>query len=122
MSPRREEWQNLLVYAPDQHRPKVDQQLDLVNWCISGGDGLRTGLTSRAGTLLSTDARIVAGVALRSASRARAGCSVLATLACVGASVVNASLVLMTVSDNGTSGQDSGRAIVPAHSSCTVLP
>jgi hypothetical protein len=76
----------------------VEQQLDLVNWHILRGDGLRTGLAGRAGTLLSTDALIVAGVALAVGLRSpRAGYGVLATLACVGVSVVNASLVLVTV-------------------------
>ena len=95
-------WQHRLVSASDQPRSKVEQQLDLVNWHILRGDGLRTGLAGRAGTLLSTDALIVAGVALAVGLRSpRAGYAVLATsvatLACVGVSVLNASLVLVTV-------------------------
>jgi hypothetical protein len=90
------------VSAPDQPRSKVEQQLDLVNWHILRGDGLRAGLASRAGTLLSTNALIVAGVALAVGLKSpRTGYSLLATsvatLVCVGVSVVNASLVLVTV-------------------------
>jgi hypothetical protein len=90
------------VSAPDQPRPKVEQQLELVNWHVLRGDGLRAGLASRAGTLLSTDALIVAGVALAVGLKSpHVGYAVLATsvatLACAGVSVVNASLVLVTV-------------------------
>lgn len=65
------------------------------------GRGLRAA-RGRAGTLLSTDALIVAGVALAVGLRSpRVGWAVLATsvatLACAGVSVINASLALVTV-------------------------
>lgn len=97
----------------DQPKPRVEQQLDLVHWHILRGDGLRAALASRAGTLLSTDALIVAGVALAVGLRSqRAGYGVLAvsivTLLCVGVSVVNASLVLVTVRRWGVQFADTG--------------
>lgn len=95
-------WQYLLVHTSDRTRTRVEQRIELVHWHILRGDGLRAALASRAGTLLSTDALIVAGVALALGLRSpHAGYGVLAasvvTLACVGVSVVNASLVLVTV-------------------------
>lgn len=88
--------------ASDESDPRVEQQLNLVHWHILRGDSLRAALASRAGVLLSTNALIVAGVALSDGLRSpRAGFGVLAisvvTLLCVGVSVVDASLVLVTV-------------------------
>jgi len=90
------------VHASDQPRTSVEQRLELVHWHILRGDSLRAALASRAGILLSTNALIVAGVALALGLRnPAAGYGVLAvsvvTLLCVGVSVVNASLVLVTV-------------------------
>lgn len=91
------------VVAPiDPERTKIHQQLDLVHWHMLRGDGLRAGLASRAGSLLSTDALIVAGVALAlGLGNQRPGYDVLAaslvTLLCVAVSVFNASMVLITV-------------------------
>ena len=81
---------------------KVKQQLDLVHWHMLRGDGLRAGLASRASSLLSTDALIVAGVTLAlGIGNRRQGYSALVpslvTLLCVAFSVINASMVLTTV-------------------------
>lgn len=86
----------------EQQKTKVEQQLELVHWHMLRGDNLRARLASRAGTLLSTDALIVAGVTIALGLRNQhASYAVLAaalvTLICVAVSVVNASLVLMTV-------------------------
>lgn len=86
----------------EQQKTKVEQQLDLVHWHMLRGDNLRAGLASRAGTLLSTDALIVAGVTLALGLRNQhANYAVVAaslvTLVCVAVSVINASLVLMSV-------------------------
>jgi hypothetical protein len=90
------------VVQIEQQKTKVEQQVDLVHWHMLRGDNLRAGLASRAGTLLSTDALIVAGVTLALGLRnQRADHAVLAislaTLICVAVSAVNASLVLMSV-------------------------
>ena len=86
------------------NRPKVnvEQQIDLVHWHMLRGDGLRAGLAGRAGSLLSTDALIVAGVALAlGLGSRRPGYDVLVpsllTLLCVAFSVINAAVVLVTV-------------------------
>jgi len=46
-----------------QAKTKVDDELDLVHWRMLLGDGLRASLVNRAGSVLSTNALIVAGVA-----------------------------------------------------------
>lgn len=80
----------------------AEQKLDLVHWHMLRGDGLRSSLASRAGSLLSTDALIVAGVALAlGLGNRHPGLAVLftslATLLCVAASVIDASMVLITL-------------------------
>jgi len=90
------------VLPIEEQKTKVEHRLDLVHWHMLRGDNLRAGLASRAGILLSTDALIVAGVALALGLRNQRGsygvlAASLATLICVAVSVVNASLVLVTV-------------------------
>lgn len=88
---------------PDgQQNTRTGQQRDLVHWHLLRGDSLRAGLAARAGTLLSTNALIIAGVALALGLNNRHSFSpvlavALATFVCVAFSVINASLVLMTV-------------------------
>lgn len=86
----------------DQAKTEVQDKLDLVHWHMLRGDGMRASLVNRAGSVLSTNALIVAGVALAVGLRnQRPGLSVLiaafATLACVTASVVNASMVMVSL-------------------------
>ena len=45
-------------------RNPVEEQLSRVHWHILRGDSLRSSVASRAGTLLSTNALVVAGIAL----------------------------------------------------------
>lgn len=73
-----------------------------MHWHMLRGDGLRSSLASRAGSVLSTNALIVASIALALGMRSqRPGSAVLAsslvTLTCIGISVVNASMALITV-------------------------
>jgi hypothetical protein len=86
----------------DGAKTEVEQRLDHIHWQLLRGDGLRGSLASRAGSVLSTDALIVAGVALALGFRGqRPNPAVLAaalvTFACVAVSVVNASMALMSV-------------------------
>ena len=88
--------------ASDHTRTTAEQHLDLIHWHMIRGDGLRSSLANRAGSLLSTDALIVAGVALavglgNQHPRLAVLVTSLATLLCVAGSVINASLVLITV-------------------------
>jgi hypothetical protein len=79
----------------------VEEQLSRVHWHILREDSLRASVAARAGTLLSTNALVVAGIALAvGLSGRRAGALVItgtvATFACVFGSVTSA--VLATVS------------------------
>jgi hypothetical protein len=85
-----------------QAKTKVGDELDLVHWHMLRGDGLRASLVNRARSVLSTNALIVAGVALALGLRnQRSDLGVLirsiATMVCIAASVVNASMVLITI-------------------------
>jgi hypothetical protein len=73
-------------------RNPVEEQLSRVHWHILRGDSLRSSVASRAGTLLSTNALVVAGIALAlGLGNHRPGVIVIvatvATLACVFGSV-----------------------------------
>jgi Family of unknown function (DUF5706) len=86
----------------DQAKAKIQDDLDLVHWHMLRGDGLRASLVNRAGSVLNTNALIVAGVALAIGLRSQhPGLAVvipaLAALVCVAASVVNASMVMVTL-------------------------
>ena len=86
----------------DSAKTEVEQRLDHIHWQLLRGDGLRAGLASRAGSVLSTDALIVAGVALALGFRGQRPnptvlVAALVTFACVAVSVVNASMALMSV-------------------------
>lgn len=82
--------------------PSIEEQLNRVHWHILRADGLRGSIAARAGTLLSTNALVVAGVALALGwTGHRPGAIVIVgtvvTFACVGISVTNAALATMTV-------------------------
>ena len=82
-------------------RNPVEEQLSRVHWHILRGDSLRGTIASRAGTLLSTNALVVAGIALAVGwGNHRPGVIVIVatvvTFACVFGSVTSA--VLATVS------------------------
>jgi hypothetical protein len=82
-------------------RNPVEEQLDRVHWHILRGDSLRGTIASRAGTLLSTNALVVAGIALavglgNHRPSVIAIAATVATFACVFSSVTSA--VLATVS------------------------
>lgn len=100
-------------------RNSVEEQLSRVHWHILREDSLRASVAARAGTLLSTNALVVAGIALAIGLRDRpAGAVVItgtvATFACVFGSVTSA--VLATVSlfpwDRRYRGQANSRGTV----------
>jgi hypothetical protein len=76
---------------------KVQSKLDLVHWHMIRGDGLRASLVNRAGSVLSTNGLIVAGVALAVGFRNQhpnlaALTAALGALVCIAVSVLNASM------------------------------
>lgn len=80
----------------------AEEQLETVHWHLLRSDHLRSGVASRAGTLLSTNALVVAGIALAFSLRSqRPGAVVIviamAALGCVVISVGSAALALVTV-------------------------
>jgi len=80
-------------------RNPVEDQLSRVHWHILRGDSLRGSVASRAGTLLSTNALVVAGIALAVGSgNHRPGVIVIvatvATFVCVFGSVTSAVLAM----------------------------
>lgn len=80
----------------------LDEQLQRVHWHILRGDSLRAGVASRAGTLLSTNALVVAGIALAlGLKNHKPGVVVtilaIAALSCVAVSVMHAALATMTI-------------------------
>ena len=79
----------------------IEEQLNRVHWHILRTDNLRSSSAAKAGTLLSTNALVVAGVALALGwNNHRPGVIVITgtvvTFACVGISVTNAALATMT--------------------------
>jgi hypothetical protein len=73
-----------------------------VHWHILRGDSLRAGVASRAGTLLSTNALVIAGIALAFGPKNHkpdAAVMILAigALGCVAVSVMHAALSTMTI-------------------------
>jgi hypothetical protein len=86
----------------DDAQMKVQSELDLVHWHMIRGDGLRASLVNRAGSVLSTNGLIVAGVALAVGFRNQhpnlaALTAALGALACIAVSVLNASMVIVTL-------------------------
>lgn len=84
------------------HKPSLEAQLNHVHWHILRGDSLRSSIATRAGTLLSTNALVVAGIALALGwTNHRPGAIVIvgtvATFICVGFSVTNAAIATVTV-------------------------
>jgi hypothetical protein len=79
----------------------VEEQLSRVHWHILRGDSLRGSVASRAGTLLSTNALVVAGIALAVGSGThRASVMVIVatvvTFFCVFGSVTSAVLAMVS--------------------------
>lgn len=60
----------LTSHETASHNP-VDEQLSRVHWHILRGDSLRATVAARAGTLLNTNALVVAGIALAVGSPSR---------------------------------------------------
>jgi hypothetical protein len=90
----------MLPAAPGNN--SVDDQLQRVHWHILRGDSLRGAVASRAGTVLSTNALVVAGIALAfGLKNHKPGVVVtilaIAALGCVAASVMHATLATMTI-------------------------
>lgn len=82
--------------------PSIEEQLNRVHWHILRTDSLRGSVSARAGTMLSTNALVVAGVALVLGwTSHRSGVIVITgtvvTFACVSFSVTNAALATMTL-------------------------
>jgi hypothetical protein len=76
--------------------------LEKVHWHIVRGDHLRAGVASRAGAVLSTNALVIAGIALALSLRSQKPNVALvviavAVLGCVVFSVSNAALALVTI-------------------------
>ena len=83
-------------------RNTVEAQLSRIHWHILREDSLRASVAARAGTLLSTNALVVAGIALAVGLRGqRPGAVVIAgtvtTFACVFGSVISAALATVSV-------------------------
>ena len=86
----------------EPRRNSLDEQLERVHWHIKRGDSLRASVASRAGTLLSTNALVVAGIALAFGLRShKPGIVVtilaIAALGCVAVSVMSAAMATMTI-------------------------
>jgi hypothetical protein len=84
------------------HSRNLDDELDRVKWHILRTDSLRASVCARAGTVLSTNALVIAGIALAFGLKGhKPGLLILipavAALGCVAVSVVNASLALVTI-------------------------
>ncbi|RAY13051.1 hypothetical protein DPM19_21340 [Actinomadura craniellae] len=80
----------------------VDDQLERVHWHLVRGDQLRAGVSARAGAVLSTNALVLAGIALAFSLRsprpdALVVAIALGILGCVALSVGNATLALVTL-------------------------
>jgi hypothetical protein len=91
--------------ARSSHLPTalpVEEQLEGVNWHILRSDHLRTGVSARASAVLSTNALLIAGIALAFSLRNQKPDTVLVVIAlvvlgCVVFSVGNAAMALVTV-------------------------
>lgn len=82
-------------------RNPVEEQLSRVHWHLLRCDSLRSSVASRAGTLLSTDALVIAGIALAvGRGNHRPGVIVIvatvATFACVFVSVTSSVLAMVS--------------------------
>ena len=87
---------------PAASRRNLDEQLERAHWHILRSDSLRASVASRAGTLLSTNALVIAGAALALGLKSHKPDTVvtilaIATLGCVAVSVMNASLAAVTI-------------------------
>ena len=87
---------------PAVSRRSFDEQLERVHWHTPRSDSLRASVASRAGTLLSTNALVIAGVALALGLKSHKPETVvtflvIAALGCVAVSVMNASLAAVPV-------------------------
>ena len=83
-------------------RRSLDEQLERTHWHILRSDSLRASVASRAGTLLSTNALVIAGIALALGLKSHKPETVvtilaIAALGCVAVSVMNASVATVTV-------------------------
>jgi hypothetical protein len=90
------------VRSPSPQAAPADAQLEMVHWHLLRSDHLRSGVASRAGTLLSTNALVVAGIAFAFSLRSpRPGTVVvviaMAALGSVVFSVASAALALVSV-------------------------
>jgi hypothetical protein len=99
------------------HQNSLDEQLSRMHWHIIRSDNLRGGVASRAGTLLSTNALVVAGITLAFGwANRRPGTivvtGVLVTFVCVGFSITNAALANVTLYYRRS--QSSDRLVRPA--------
>lgn len=88
--------------SPAVGRNPVEEQLSRVPWHILREDSLRASVAARAGTLLSTNALVVAGIALALGLGSRRPSAVviagtIATFACVFGSVTSAALATVSV-------------------------
>jgi hypothetical protein len=86
----------------DNAQMKLQSELDLVHWHMLRGDALRASLVNRAGSVLSTNGLVVAGVALALGFRNQHPSlavliTALAALVCIAVSVLNASMVVVTL-------------------------
>jgi hypothetical protein len=87
---------------PPASRRSLDEQLERIHWHILRSDSLRASVASRAGTLLSTNALVIAGIALALGFKSHKPETVvtiltIAALGCVAVSVMNASMAAVTV-------------------------
>jgi hypothetical protein len=88
--------------TPGAQTAEAEEQLETVHWHLLRSDHLRSGVAARAGTLLSTNALVVAGIALAFSLRSQQPNNVVIVIAmvalgCVVFSVGNAALALVTV-------------------------
>jgi hypothetical protein len=87
---------------PNTEKASVEEQLKTVHWHLLRSDHLRSGVASRAGALLSTNALVVAGIALAFSLRNQKPDAVvivaaMVALACVVVSAGSAALALVSV-------------------------
>jgi len=88
--------------VPAASPPSLDERLERVHWHIVRSDSLRASVASRAATLLSTNALVIAGIALALGLKSHKPETVvtilgIAALGCVAASVMNACLAAVTI-------------------------
>jgi hypothetical protein len=80
----------------------LNEQLERTHWHILRSDSLRASVASRAGILLSTNALVIAGIALALGLKTHKPATIvtilaIAALGCVAISVMNASVAVVTV-------------------------